>query len=131
MADKERPRCDCHGVPQYTNRLGRYRCAVKHREDSRRRNATPRGRAYWAWWNARNRCTNPADARWNDYGGRGVTMCAEWLNDFEAFYAHIGKPPKGRSLDRIDNDAGYEPGNVRWATRKQQAANRRPRKAAA
>lgn len=79
-----------------------------------------------AWVNARRRCTDPSHPDWKNYGGRGITMCAEWLASFAAFYAHIGPRPAGLTLDRRDNDRGYEPGNVRWATRSEQTANRRP-----
>jgi hypothetical protein len=64
---------------------------------------------------------------WKDYGGRGISMCSEWSDSFDSFLAHVGPRPSDRhSLDRIDNDGNYEPGNVRWATRKEQQANRRP-----
>lgn len=83
---------------------------------------------YQAWHNAKNRTTNPNVPVWPNYGGRGITMCDEWLNSFEAFFEHIGpKPGPGYSLDRIDNDGNYEPGNVRWATRTDQNRNQRPR----
>jgi hypothetical protein len=73
------------------------------------------------------RCTNPKHPAYAYYGGRGLTVCAEWLGPggYQAFVAHIGEAPEGHWLDRIDNDKGYEPGNVRWATPKEQAANRR------
>ena len=62
-----------------------------------------------------------------NYWDRGIRVCEAWQNDFMAFYNHIGpKPSPELSLDRIDNDRGYEPGNVRWATRSQQMKNRRP-----
>lgn len=81
-----------------------------------------------SWKAAKQRCLNPKDASYNEYGGRGITMCQEWADSFEAFYAHIGLRPKGCSLDRIDNEKGYEPGNVRWATKVIQNNNRRKRR---
>jgi hypothetical protein len=73
----------------------------------------------------RCRCRNPNQARFADYGGRGITVCERW-RDFAAFVADVGMPPgPGYSLDRIDNDGNYEPGNVRWATSKEQARNSR------
>jgi len=90
---------------------------------------------YRAWQHMKNRCCNPNDKKFYLYGGRGITVCAEWMHSFEAFFAHIGPRPGGPSdaprstysLDRIDGKRGYEPGNVRWATIHEQNANRRPR----
>ena len=79
--------------------------------------------------NATIRCTNPAHKQYKDYGGRGISVHAGWMGaaGFPAFLSHIGpRPSKAHTLDRIDNDKGYEPGNVRWATRAEQSANRRP-----
>ena len=84
-----------------------------------------RSKEYVAWVGAKQRCTNPRVKQFKDYGGRGIKVCAEWLHDFAAFFAHVGPCPPGRSLDRIDNSKGYEPGNVQWSTRQEQAVNRR------
>lgn len=80
---------------------------------------------YHAWASAKSRCHNPNDGSYGWYGARGIAMCDEWRDDFLAFYLWIGPRPKGRSLDRIDNDGNYEPGNVRWATESQQRASMR------
>lgn len=79
---------------------------------------------YIAWANMRGRCRNPKDPGWPRYGGRGITVCEEWVNSFAAFFAHVGpRPSSAHSIDRIDNDKGYEPGNVRWADRLTQQQN--------
>lgn len=76
------------------------------------------------WTNMKHRCLNPEDKRFAHYGGRGIAICPEWL-DFEVFAADMGPHPgRGLTLDRIDNDGNYEPGNCRWATRAQQVQNR-------
>lgn len=79
---------------------------------------------YQVWRGMRDRCRNPNNRQWNDYGGRGITICTRW-DDFHAFVKDMGLRPKGYSLDRIDNDQGYSPENCRWASRKTQQRNQR------
>jgi len=82
---------------------------------------------YRIWSSMKRRCLNPKDLGWERYGGRGITVCAEWQASFDAFLAYMGpRPSLAHSIDRIDNDGNYEPGNVRWATWSQQNANKRP-----
>jgi len=71
-----------------------------------------------------SRCTNPSSADWARYGGRGITVCGRW-HRFEDFLADMGSCPDGLTLDRINNEGNYEPGNCRWATWEQQVLNRR------
>jgi hypothetical protein len=81
---------------------------------------------YAAWYNMNRRCHNPKHIGYQDYGGRGITVHPEWRDSPKAFLEYIGKAPSHKhSVDRIDNDKGYEPGNVRWATSKEQIHNRR------
>jgi len=75
------------------------------------------------------RCTNPNIRFYEDYGGRGITVCDRWLWSYEAFILDVGRKPSSKhTLDRVDNDRGYEPGNVRWATQSEQLRNRRTTK---
>lgn len=81
-------------------------------------------REYATWSAMLGRCSNPKHSAWPDYGGRGITVCTAWLK-FDNFYADMGARPSGKSLDRVDNSGNYEPRNCRWATKKEQARNRR------
>jgi hypothetical protein len=81
---------------------------------------------YKAWQDMKDRCHNPRSHAYRHYGGRSINVCPEWRKSFLAFYAHVGpRPGKGYSVERIDNDGNYEPGNVKWATTKEQSRNRR------
>ena len=84
------------------------------------------GDEYNTWSHMIQRCHNPKNTAYERYGGRGVSVCDEWRKDFAAFLQHVGKrPSKLHSIDRINNDVGYCPGNVRWATAKEQSRNKR------
>ena len=85
-------------------------------------------RVYRSWINIKARCFNPNHKSYADYGGRGIGMCPDYVDDFQAYYADVGDAPKGLSIERWDNARGYEPGNLGWATPKEQVANRRPYK---
>lgn len=81
---------------------------------------------YRIWSHIKGRCNNSKDAAYSNYGGRGITICGAWSKSFLAFLAHVGeRPTPQHSLDRINNDGNYEPGNVRWATKSEQALNTR------
>ncbi len=83
---------------------------------------------YVSWQGMKARCENRNHDSWKNYGGRGIKVCPEWRGSFEAFFRHMGAKPSPRySIDRINNDGDYEPGNCRWATPLQQIHNRRKR----
>lgn len=112
--------CGCYGLETRTKALTKHGWAT----------AANRRPEYRSWKHAKERCHNPRTKAWARYGGRGIAMCEEWRNSFEAFIAHVGpKPSPKHSIDRINNDGNYEPGNVRWATPKEQVANQRRYKA--
>lgn len=96
---------------------------------SRKTHGLAQSRIYHTWNHVKDRCLNPSNNVFRHYGGRGITICEEWKNSFQAFYDHVSQLPhfgeKGYSIDRINNDGNYEPGNVRWATRSEQNKNRR------
>lgn len=79
---------------------------------------------YTIWLGMRQRCYYPKHNRYELYGGRGIEVCERWRNDFEAFVKDMGPRPQGCSIDRVDGSKGYSPDNCRWATAKEQAANR-------
>jgi len=79
---------------------------------------------YSTWYNMKSRCKNPHTPMYNHYGGRGISVCERWQN-FDNFLADMGERPAGTTIERINNDKGYEPGNCRWATMKEQSHNQR------
>lgn len=89
-----------------------------------------KSRLYRIWGAMKTRCYNPKFQYFKNYGGRGIIICKEWLNDFQAFYkwAMSHGYRDGLSIDRIDNDKGYSPDNCRWVTMKEQRHNRRDSK---
>lgn len=83
-----------------------------------------KAKIYQVWLNMIDRCTNPSNNYYNDYGGRGIIVCEEWRK-FSNFSEDMCEVPAGLQIDRIDNDKGYYKSNCRWATTKQQSRNRR------
>ncbi|MBA3775688.1 MAG: hypothetical protein H0X11_04490 [Betaproteobacteria bacterium] len=130
-------RCDCGAETSVlrTNlkNAGTASCGCR-RLEPRTHGHAHRGRQsklYRTWCNIIARCCNERVPAYRDYGARGIGMSAAWRESFEAFAAEVGEPAsESLSIDRIDNDRGYEPGNVRWADAKQQANNRRTRRTA-
>lgn len=119
--------CDCgnQSRPSVTAlQTGNTRsCGCLHRE-SRHKHGMCSERIYRVWTSMRARCSNPNDASYHNYGGRGIKVCERW-NSFGNFFADMGNRPKGFDIDRLDNDKDYCPENCRWVSRRQNLLNTR------
>jgi hypothetical protein len=82
-------------------------------------------KTYSSWQKMKNRCLNPNHDTYKHYGGRGIKICDRWINCFENFLADMGERPDGKTLDRIDSNGNYEPGNCKWSTQLEQTNNQR------
>lgn len=90
-----------------------------------KRHGETRTATYKTWISMKARCLNPSDQAYDNYGGRGITVCERWINSYELFVEDMGKRPSGASIERINVDGNYEPTNCIWATQKQQNRNKR------
>lgn len=101
-------------------------CATREAASARmKKHGSSKSPEYSSWLNAKARCHNQSHPRYPDWGGKGIAMCERWRASFENFLADMGKKPSPKhSIDRIDGSKGYEPGNCRWATPKEQSENR-------
>lgn len=132
---RSRWRCRCECGAEHTVRSdylvsGRSRdCGCVRAGETAARYAERSGKnsdpTYRCWVNMKRRCLNRNDPSFQSYGAKGVTVCEEWKNSFEAFLADMGPRPQGMSIDRIDSGGNYEPDNCRWATVWTQNVNRR------
>ena len=102
--------------------------SLKRAQDATRTHGMSDSPEYRSWQHMLNRCRNENVDNWAYYGGRGIQVYEPWRTSFELFYEYMGPRPVGMSIDRIDPDGDYVPGNVRWASVSTQAQNRRPRK---
>jgi len=116
-------KCGC-GVPVKTpDKQGRTRLYLKgHNRISHGNSRVKVSVELRSYYNAKNRCNNPKSRNWADYGGRGIKFL---FTGFSQFYTELGPKPKGMTLDRIDNEGDYKPGNVQWETWSQQRKNQR------
>ena len=97
-------------------------CIVGKSSETHGLSRTP---TYNSWCAMKQRCNYESGNAYKSYGAKGIKVCERWANSFDDFLADMGERPEGMTLDRIDSSGGYEPGNCRWATKKQQDRNRK------
>ena len=124
--------CECGDVSEYiasrvrTNRVNQCKnCATKESAKKITKHGMRQTKEYKTWAAIKVRCNATTNKDFVKYGAKGIYVCKEWIDSFEAFFEHIGvAPTKYHSIDRIDNLKGYEPNNVRWATKAEQQRNK-------
>ena len=131
-------RCDCGTVKSYlpyklikgttkTCGCGKVEHCKEMTSEFRTKHGGRNSRLYHIWHGMKQRCLNPTNKDYPNWGGRGITICEEWVDDFEAFreWAMLNGYTDNLSIDRRNNDGNYEPSNCRWATMQEQNSNRR------
>lgn len=126
-------KCDCGKELVVTTthlKTGHTRsCGCLHNEGNNKKHGLTHTKVHGIWQGIKRRCFNANVKEFMNYGGRGITVCDEWNNDFQTFYDYVSQLPHfgeaGYSLDRINNNGNYEPGNVKWSTRTEQGNNKR------
>lgn len=122
-------KCDCGNV--ITTKLNTLRngnvksCGCLHKEGNNKTHNQSKTREYNIWGSIKQRCLNKNHSDYINYGGRGITICNEWIDSFETFIKDMGNCPIGFSIDRIDNSKGYSKENCRWANNYMQSRNKR------
>ncbi len=123
--------CDCGDIAEYVATRVRNKrvnhckkCVRKNNGLQKLKHGMKNTSTYGSWTSMKDRCLNQRSKDFASYGARGITVCQEWIDSFEAFYMDMGEKPKAMSIDRINNNLGYFKENCRWATRSEQQKNK-------